>query len=94
MSYRIFYGRKTERRKKNFGFLGIIGVTVVLMAWLLAFSWLHTEHARKFREVFFPWSSSELQTAMANLKEDVHNGIPFQEAAQTFCWDLINEEAE
>ena len=92
MSYRIFYGSKPERKKKKTRYFGLIGVTVVLTVWFLAFSWFQSEHASKFWEVFFPWSSSEVQVAMANLKEDVRNGLPFQEAAQIFCWDLLNED--
>ena len=98
MSYRIEYESKPDRKKEKTSHFGLIGVTIVITVWFLAFSWnmfwFLPEQAQKFREVFFPWSSAEVQTAVSNLKDDVRSGLSFQEAAQTFCLDLLNDDGE
>lgn len=91
MSYRIQYGGIPGKTQKNTKAFGLAGVATIVLVWLLAFSWFLPEQAERFREVFFPWASSEVQSAMVDFREDVRSGISFHEAMQTFCRDLMNE---
>ena len=89
MSYRLCYGSDSKRKRKCVGYFGLIGVTLIVAVWISVFRYALPQQAQKFREVFLPWSSTEVRAAVVNLRTEVQNGISIQEAVQTFCTALM-----
>ena len=89
MSYKIVYGDQCqvkEGKKRSFGLLGVV---FVFALWMAVFSFFFPKQACNFREKFFPFTSPVTKEAFSNLTEELRGGIPFEEAVQAFCMELI-----
>lgn len=92
MSYSIHYGpdRPCSAPSKHSNF-GLIGAVLVILVCAIAVGWAIPQQAEEFAQALFPWIRSEVQTAFADLREDIREGQALSDAVKTFCQEIIHD---
>jgi hypothetical protein len=92
MSYTIHYGPEIQKLspKKN-GYAGFVGAVIILMVCSVAIGWAIPRQAEQFVQALFPWTRMEVRATLADLREEVKDGMPMADAISAFCHEIIYE---
>ena len=92
MSYSIHYGPekpKFGQRKK--GYAGLIGAVLIIMVCAAVIGFAIPQQTKQFVQALFPWTRSEVVSALKEFREDIREGLPVSDAITTFCREIIYE---
>ena len=92
MSYTIHYGPETPKpaTHKKF-FLGFVGAIIIIMICSIAIGWAIPKQTEQFVQALFPWTRTEVKSALTDLREEIMDGQPISDAVAAFCRELIYE---
>jgi len=92
MGYMIRYGTDGQdhlkQRKKA---LTVAGIVIAIALCYFLFAWNCPEYAQRLSEALFPWLQPEVQQAFGEFREDIREGVPFVDAVEDFCANLLYE---
>ena len=95
MSYAIHYGpNKPKYQKKKNGYIGFVGAVLIIMVCATAIGFAIPQQADQFVRALFPWTRSQIVSAILDLRENIIMGDPIYDAITTFCREIIYEAKE
>lgn len=92
MSYTIHYGSEMPKfspKKKSYA--GLVGAVIIIMVCSAAIGFAIPRQAEQFVQALFPWTRMEVRSTLADLREEVKDGMPMADAISAFCHEIIYE---
>ena len=90
MSYKISYGKDSEKSKKTGKIwrpaIAVLVITLVIMARII-----YPEDTKQLTEALFPLTSESAQTALEVFTKNIKAGESFNDSVTAFCLEIIDE---
>lgn len=91
MSYSICYEPdRTRPVRKKRPYFGLVGAVVIILICATAIGWTIPQQAKQFVQALLPWTRNEVIAALSELRSDVIEGKPINDAVTAFCLEIIH----